>query len=125
RKQAVLAEPPEAGGREPLELGEDPLAGRPRGELGVGADELLGQRREPEAELVLEPYGAQQAQRVVLEDRLRDRAQAAEGDVLEAAARIDDLAACEGARERVDGEVARGEVGVDRPAKRGEVESAA
>ena len=91
----------------------------------MDADELLRQRREPEAELALETHRAQEAERVVLEDRLRDRAQAAQLDVLEAAARIDDLAAGERPRERVHGEVARREVALDRPAERGEVDRAA
>src|SRR5205085_2481692 len=89
------------------------------------AQEPLRQRREPEAELVLQADGAQEAERVVLEDRLRDRAQAAELDVLEPAARVDDLAPAERPRERVHGEVARREVALDRPPKRREVDCAA
>ena len=125
REQAELVEAPEACGRQALELGEDPLARRPRSEVGVRADELLRQRREPEAELVLQADGAQEAERVVLEDRLRDRAQATQVDVLEAAARVDDLAAGEWPRERVHREVPRREVALDRPAERREVDRAA
>src|SRR5207247_6665721 len=60
-EQADLVEAPEARRGEALQLGDDPLAGRLGGEAGVRADKLLRQRRDPEAELVLEADCAQQA----------------------------------------------------------------
>ena len=68
REQPERVEPPEAAGREPPQLGEDPLARRPVDERRLRADQLLGLRDDPEAELVLEADRAQQPQRVVLED---------------------------------------------------------
>ena len=84
--------------------------------------ELLGQRRELEAELFLEPARAQEAQRIVLEDRLGDCTQQPQLEILAAAARVDSLAACHRQRNRVDGEVAAREVGFDRPVHRREVD---
>ena len=42
REQAEPVEPPEAAGREPPQLGQDPLAGRPVDQLRVRADERFG-----------------------------------------------------------------------------------
>ena len=53
------------------------------------------------------------AQRVVVERRGRAEAQAARGEVVEAAQRVDELAAVERPGHRVDGEVARAQVGLD------------
>ena len=74
------------------------------------AEELLGGRVEPELELVLEAHGAQEPQRVVGEDRLRDGAKRARSEVLPAPERVDWLAALEGHGDRVDGEVAAREI---------------
>ena len=69
REQPELVEPPEAAPRQPLELGEDPLAGRLVDERGVRRGRApRSSGVEPEVELVLEPDGPQQPQRVVLED---------------------------------------------------------
>src|SRR5262249_52281771 len=91
-------------------------------ELGLRADELLGERRKREAELLLETNRAQEAQRIVLEDRLRDGAQKAELKILAPAARVDVVAAGDRDGDRVDREVATREARLDRPVHRREVD---
>ena len=72
-QQAELPEPAVASRREPLQLPEDPLAGRAGRERRVPADELLRRVVAAEAQLVLEPDRPQQAQRICLEDAVPDR----------------------------------------------------
>ena len=83
---------------------------RLRDEAGLRAHELFRQRREPEPELFLEADRAQESQRVVLEDRLGDRAQEPQLEVLASPARIDRLTPGDGYGDRVDSEVAAGQV---------------
>ena len=80
---------------EPLELGEDALAGRLPDAACRRPDELLGRVVEPEPELVLEPDRAQEAQRVVLEDTRADRAKPLLGQVGLAPVRVDQRTALE------------------------------
>src|SRR5947209_5990618 len=87
-RETQLVEPPVAAGREAAQLGEDPLAGRPRDQGGALAHQPLGARVQPHVQLVLEPDRAEQTERVVLEDRVADRAQAAGAEVLLAAERV-------------------------------------
>ena len=107
---------------EPIQLREDPLAGGSVGERGVLADQLLGQRRDVESELVLEPDRAEETQRVVLEDRVGHRADRAQLEVLAPAGRVVRLAGLERDGDRVDREVAAEEVGVDPVRERREVD---
>ena len=123
-EEADLVEPPEAVAREPLELADDPLARRLADAAGVRPEELFGGRVELEPELVLEAHGAQEPQRVVGEDRLRDGAKRARSEVLPAPERVDWLAALEGHGDRVDGEVAAREIFFERAAERREVDCA-
>jgi hypothetical protein len=83
--------------------------------------QLLGLGVETEAQLVFQPNSAQQPQRIVPEDRRRDRAQHAPFEVVHAAKWINELASAERLRDRVDGEVACGEIGFDVVLKRREV----
>ena len=122
-EQAELVRAAEAVGREPLELAQDPLPGRLADEPGGGPHELLGLLVEPESELVLEAHRAQEPQRVVREDGRPDGAKTARRQVGLAAERVDERPAGQGPRERVDREVPRREVLLDRVAvKRGEVD---
>ena len=79
-------------------------------------------RRHPKAQLVLQPHGAQETQRIGLERSVRDGAHDARLDVLAAAERIDCLPAGKWLRDRVDREVACGEVVLDRRGERCEVD---
>src|SRR5439155_11819251 len=113
REQAKLVEPAEPVRREASQLGEDAFTGRLGDEVRVLPHEALRLRGKPEAELVREPYRAQEPQRVVFEDRLGNRAKNARLEVGCSAERIDRLAALQRAGDRVDREVAAGEVGFD------------
>ena len=113
-EQAEVVESPEAARREPPQLGDDPLSRGPGDEGGVLPHQPFGLLVEAEAELVLEPDGPKQPERVVREDGVADRAEPLRLEVVAPAERIDRLAAAERARDRVDGEVARGEVVLDR-----------
>ena len=124
REQPELVESLEAGSAEADELREDPLARRLRDEPRARLHEPLRLRIEPEAELVLEADRAQQAERVVAEDSRRDRAKRLAVEVAEAAERIQRLAALERPRDRVDREVAGGEVLVDAVRQGREVDGA-
>ena len=112
--------------REPLELAQDPLPGRLRDELRRSPQQRLRLGLEAEAELVLESDRAQKPQRIVLEDPLRDSAEAARLEVAATAERIDELHAANGPRDCVCGEVPRPEVVLDRAAlERSEVDGTA
>ncbi len=121
-KQPELVQPAEAGGRETLELAEHALAGRFGHELRVAADERLGLLVQAEAELVLEPHRTEQPQRIRAEHAVGDRPQRLRAEIRDAAERIDRVGRPETPRDRIDGEVARGEVVRDRPAQRREVD---
>ena len=82
---------------------------------------LLGKLK---AELVREPDRAQEPQRVVFEDRLRDRAKNPRLEVGCSAERIHRLAPPQRAGDRVDREVAAGEVGFDPVGQRCEIHGA-
>jgi class 3 adenylate cyclase len=124
-EEAELVEAAVAGGGEPLELAENPLPGRSRDEHGVLAHEPLRLWVEAKAELVLEPHCAHEPERIVGEDRCLDGAQRARLEVGSAAVGIDVLAAADGHGDRVDGEVARGQVVLDRGPEEREVDGAA
>ena len=117
------------GRHEAPHLGVDPLAGGPVGQVGVAAGQPLGVGVDLEPELVRDPGEAQQPERVVGEDPVRDEAQSALRQVAEAAERVDDArlaVAVDRDRHRVHGEVALAQVGQDiAPALRGDVERAA
>ena len=80
---------------------------------------------EPETELSLEPGPAQKAQRVVLEDRRLDHTQPFRGEVRAPVERVDDLAGADPLGDRVDREVSRREVVLDRSGQRREVDGSA
>jgi len=98
------------------------LPRRPRDERGVRGDELLGLRIEPEAELVPEAHCAKKPQRIVREDARRDDADDPCLHVCPAPVRVGGLAAGQRDGDRVDREVPRGEVVLDRAAQRCEVD---
>ena len=125
-EQAEVVEPPEPIGREAPEFSQDPLLRRPRDQLSVPADECLRLRDEPEVEgqLVFEPRAAQEPQGVVLEHRLPDSAQALGLEIAVAVERVDRLSAADALGDCVDGEVARREIGLNRPGQRREVNRA-
>ena len=104
-----------AGEQQP-QLGELALAGGLRRAAGLGAGELDGRRVDLEAELGGEPGRAQDPQRVVGEAALGDRAQDAGLDAATPPVRVDRRAAgsASGDGDRVDREVAQGEVLLDR-----------
>src|SRR5437763_15012332 len=74
REHAELVEGPESVRREAAQLGENALAGRLGDKVRVLPHEALRLLGKLKAELVREPDRAQEPQRVVFEDRLRDRA---------------------------------------------------
>ena len=113
-EQAELVGATEAVRREALELAEEPLAGRLADAARRLPRKLLGLLVEPEAELVLEANRAEQPQRVVREDRRADRAEPPRLQVGLAAERVDQRPAVQRPRERVDREVPRGQVLLDR-----------
>jgi hypothetical protein len=102
-------------GDDALELGEHALGrdGPDRGRVLVHRPPRPG--LDLEAELDGEAHGAQRAQRVVGERPAGDHPQAAGLEIGGAAVRIDQLAAGQRLGHRVDGEVARREVGVQVP----------
>ena len=93
------------------------LAGRLRRRARASlADELLRLGVEAEAELVLEPHGAQQAQRVVVEDARRDDADDAALEVGPPAERIDGSPPASGTAIALIVKSRVAEVGLDRAA---------
>ena len=113
RQQAELVGPPVALDREPDELRERTL---PRGlchERRLLAHEPFRLLLEHEAELVLEPHRAQQAQRIIREHGRRDGTDQLRSEVRAPAVRVDFLAAGQRDRDRVDREVASREVVLD------------
>ncbi len=122
-EKAKLREALEPGCGESRQLVEDSLAGRPAGERRLLPDQALGLGNQPEAELILEPDGAQETEWVVVEDTLGDGAEQLAVEIGATAERVDELAAAEWNCESIDREVTGGEVGLDRPAlERGEVD---
>ena len=89
------------------------------------AHQALGALVQPKTELVLEPDGAKKTQGVVLEDRPAHGPKPPRREILHPAERIDRLPAGQRARDRVDREVTRRQVVLDRARKRGEVDGAA
>ena len=81
---------------------------------GLLAGEVARPRIELEAELGRQAHEPHRAQRVVGERARADGAQAPGGEVGRAAVRVDELAAVQRLRHRVDGEVAQREVGLER-----------
>jgi len=75
-EQAQVVESPETAWRKPAQLAEDPLLRRPRDQVRIPADQRLRLRDQAKVErkLVLEPRSAQEAQGIVLEDRVPDGA---------------------------------------------------
>jgi hypothetical protein len=124
-EQPKLFESPEAIGRQPLQLAEDAFLRRRRDEVGVATDEILGLGHEPEApQLVLEARAAQEPQGIVGEDRVLDGLQPLFGEVPAAVERIDRLAPADRLGDRVDAEVARRQVVLDRARQRREIDRA-
>ena len=78
--------------------------GAPGGLDGVGLGQQVEAARQPEE--------AQHAQRVVVERRRRAQPQAAGGEVVEPAERVDELAAVQRPRQRVHGDVAAQQIGL-------------
>src|SRR5919204_433462 len=120
-EQAQIVEPTVAVGGQPPQLADDPLARRVRRERRVLPDEPLCLVLEPEAELVLEPHRAQQPERIVHEDALTDGAQQLLVQIAQAAEGVDRLPARERAGDRVDREIARRQVVLDRLGERREI----
>ena len=102
------------GREQPPHLGVDPLAGGPVGQVGVAAGQPLGVGVDLEPELVRDPGEAQQPERVVGEDAVRDEAQPPFGQVGEPAERVDHIlgVAVDRHRHGVHGEVT---LAPDRP----------
>jgi hypothetical protein len=98
------------------QLGEDALLGRVGQPRGVPADSGRGVRIDLEAELRRQARDAQRAQRVGDERLGGDHAQALVVEVPRAAVGVDELAAAQRLGHRVDREVARAEVGLQRAA---------
>ena len=96
-----------------LELAEDPLR-RDALEPRRGARHRRRRvRLDRQVEVDREPHGAQRAQRVVVERGGTDHPQPPRVEVRAAAVRVEQVAAGQRLRHRVDGEIARGEVGAD------------
>ena len=74
---------------------------------------VAGSTREPE--LAREPRDAHEPHGIVAQDRRPDHAQHTRAEVGDAAVAVDELAPAERERQRVDGQVALGEVGVEAP----------
>ena len=101
---------------DPLELGEHALLRDLGDARGLVASEVARRRLGLELELGGQAHEPQRAQRVVGERARRDGAQAACREVGGAAVGVDAVAAVQGLRHGVDGEVAQREVGVQRAA---------
>src|SRR5207253_1088105 len=114
REEAEFVEAAKACAGESLELAENSFSGGGADPVDMRAEQLLGRGVQSEVELVLEAYGSEEPKRIVGEDRLRDRPQGASLEIAAASERIDRLAARQGDRDRVDGEVAGREVVLDR-----------
>ncbi len=118
-------EPPQGigPGDDGAQLGELALARGLRGELAVAAGQLERRGLDLEAEHRGEARGAEYPDRVVRERVVRDRSQPRDAGVAQAVVRVERRAAVEGQRNRVDGEVAVLEVGLDAlAAQRGDVD---
>jgi hypothetical protein len=87
-------------------------------------EEFLGAVVAAEAELVLEPDRAHQAQRICLEDAVCNGTNRAPCDVLPPAEGIDEIASADRARHGVQGEIAAGKVILDTRSEWGEVDRA-
>ena len=122
REQPDLVETAVAGRRESLELRERALARRLRHESRRRTEERLGSLVHPEPELVLEPHRTQEPEGIVEEDRLRDRPDDARREVGAPVVRVVRLARADVDGDRVEGEVARREIGVDPLTDRREVD---
>jgi hypothetical protein len=96
-----------------LELAEHALGGHLLEPRRGGADRVRGAGLDRQLEVDRDPDPAQRAQRVVGERLARDHAQPPGLEVGAAAVRVEQLAARERLGHRVDGEVARREVGAD------------
>ena len=125
-EQAQVVESPETAWRKPAQLAEDPLLRRPRDQVRIPADQRLRLRDQAKVErkLVLEPRSAQEAQGIVLEDRVPDGAQASRRQIGVAVERVGRLIASRPLGNRVDREIARRQIGFDRPGQRCEIDGA-
>ena len=108
------------GGHDALELAEHALGRDALDPGGVAAGRGGGGRVDLEIELGHEADGAQRAQRVVGERGLGDHAHRPRLEVGAAAVRVEQLAAAQRLGHRVDGEVARREVGADVAVSQGD-----
>lgn len=124
-EEPELIEPGEACGAESLKLGENALTGGSGNSGRVFANQRLRMWLERQRQLILEPNGAQQPKRIVDEDGVGYRAEHSALEVVETAARIDLGARVDVLRNGVDGEIALGQVFLDRPAHRDEVDRGA
>ena len=107
---------------EPDELGQRPLASRPRDELRLLPHQPLRLGLELEAELVLEPDRTQEAQGIVREDLRRDSANDIGLQVGLPAVRVDRITSRQRDCDRVDREVSRRKVVLDAVVQRREVD---
>ena len=117
------------GREEPPHLGVDPLARGSVGQVGVARGRAAPPRDRREPELVGDPGQAQEPERVVGEDAVRDHPQPPLGEVAEPAERVDHVdvgIAGDRYRHGVHGEVALPQIGHDiAAAPAGEVDRAA
>jgi hypothetical protein len=110
--------PLDDGGRgdDAAQLGEDPLLGDARDRGGVRARGRGGVRVDREAQLDGQARQAQRTQRVGGEGVRRDHPQAPALEVVEAAVQVDQRPTVQRLGQRVDGDVPRREVGLQRAA---------
>src|SRR5262245_9447030 len=113
REQTQLVGAPKAVRRQALELADNSLSGRLANARRGYARELLRRLVKPKTQLVLETNRTEEAQRIVVEHRPADRPEPPSREVGLPVERIDENPAVQGAGERVDREVSRGEVLLD------------
>ena len=121
-EQPDVLQAPKAGRRQPLQLGENALAGGPGHECNRLEQERLRALVHPKPELVLEAHRPEEAEGVVAEDRLGHGSDDAGPEVGAAVVRVVRLARSDMHGDRVEREVAGREVGVDPVADRCEVD---
>ena len=112
---SITREPAPHVGRadHPLELREHPLVRHLRDPGRVPGGGFAGGRVDLQPDLGRDPHRPQAAQRVVLQRALAHHPHQPQLQIALPAVRVDQLAAAERLGHRVDGEVARGEVGED------------
>ena len=121
-EQTDLVQAPESRRRQPLQLGEDALARRTRHERGRRPQQGFRALVHAKRELVLEANGPQEPERIVDEDRLRDRSHEPRLEVAPPVMRVVRLARRDALGDRVEREVPRREITVDPLGERREVD---